>query len=155
MKPIDYGPLHGFLSLADGVWFPIAIGLGAVGLAIVVLWKRGVISEPTRDVFISLLVAVGGPFTIVTGSAHYIAQAGTGYFQVPSDFRNSQEWVYGLYWFMAIASPLWAGFCLIGTVQALRRRRRLRHALTQPDDPAPADDHPKHHHKKRKHKEED
>jgi hypothetical protein len=155
VKPIDYGPLHGFLSLADGVWFPIAVGLGAVGLGIMAVWKRGVISEPTRDVFFSLLMAVIGPFTIVTGSGHYILQAGTGYFQVPSDFRNSQEWVYGLYWFMAIASPLWAGLCLIGTVEALLRRRRLRHATVQPADAALTDDHPKHHHKKRRRTEAD
>ena len=155
MKPIDYGPLHGFLPLADGVGFLLLIGLMAVGFGIMALWKRGVISEPTRDVLGSLLIAVIGPVIIVSGSGHYILQAGTGYFQVPSDFRNSQEWVYGLYWFMAIASALWAGFCLLGTVEALRRRRRLRHSMVQATDAAPADDHPKRHHTKRRHEEAD
>ena len=153
MKSIDYGPLHGFLSLADGVGFLLLIGLMAVGFGIMACWKRGVIREPTRDVLGSLLMAVMGPVIIVSGSGHYILQAGTGYFQVPSDFRNSQEWVYGLYWFMAIASPLWAGFCLNGTVGALLRRRRLRHSMVQPTYAAPADDDPKRHHKKRRHEE--
>jgi hypothetical protein len=124
VRPIDYGPLHGFLPQADAVGAPLVFVLFGVAFAIMALWKQGVLGEPTRDVLLVLLMAVLGPVGIVTGSAHYILLAGTNYFGA-SDFRNSQDWVYGLYWFMAIASLLWSGFCLVGLVEALRRRRRL------------------------------
>ena len=128
MKPIDYGPLHGFLSLADAVGWLLVFGLIGMGLAIMALWKQGVVGEPARDALGALLMAVLGPVGIVSGSAHYILLAGTGYFRT-TDFRDSQDWVYGLYWFMAIASPVWVGFCLLGAVQALQRRRRLRRPI--------------------------
>lgn len=135
MQPIHYGPLRDWLSLADAIGFPVLIGLGAVFFALFVLQKRGVRigerriqpSEPTRDVLGSLLMALVGPVSIVSGAGHYILQAGTGYFQVPGDFRNSQAWVDWLYVFMAIAAPLWVVFCLAASASALMRRHRLQH----------------------------
>jgi CBS-domain-containing membrane protein len=77
VKPIDYGPLHGFLSQADAVGDPLVLVLFGVAFAIMALWKKGVLGEPSRDVLLALLMAVLGPVIFVTGSAHYILLAGT------------------------------------------------------------------------------
>jgi hypothetical protein len=156
MKPIDNGPLRDWLPLADAIGLPVFFGLLAVGLALWVLQNRGARigerriqpSEPTRDVMLGLLMALSGPVFVVYGAAHYIVQAGTGSFQVASDFRNSQAWVDALYVFMAIAAPLSFGFGLALSADALLRRRRLQHPRPAPTSATPAEDQPKRQHRK-------
>ena len=131
MKPIDYGPLRNWLSLADGIGFLVLLVLMGLFFANFALQRRGVRiggrriqpSEPTSDVLSGLLMALMGPVVVVSGAGHYILQAGTGSFQLPGDFRNSQAWVDALYVFMAIAAPVSFVFGLCASAQALLRRR--------------------------------
>jgi len=154
VEPIDYGPLRNWLSLADAIGFPVQIGLMAVALALWALSRRGARigeiriqpSEPTRDVMLGLLMALMGPVIIVSGAGHYILQAGTGYFQVPSDFRNSQAWVDALYVFMAIAAPLSICFGLAMSADALKRRHRSQNERPVSADAALVEGHLKHRH---------
>jgi hypothetical protein len=164
MEPIDYGPWRDWLSLADAIGFLVLFGLAGLTLALFALQKRGVRiggrriqpSEPTRDVLFGLLMALIGPIIIVSGAGHYILQAGTGYFQVPSDFRNSQAWVDGLYVFMAIAAPLSIAFGLVVSAGALMSRHRLQQARPVITAATAVEGQPKRrHHKHHKHDEVD
>jgi len=161
MKPINYGPLRDLLSLADGIGPLVLFGLMGVGFALFALQQRGVRiggrliqpSEPTRDLMLGLLMAAIGPVIIVSGAGHYILRAGTGYFQVPSDDRNSQAWVDGLYVFMAVATPVCIAFSLAISSNALLRRYRLQHPRPAPSGAAPAECDPeRRHHKHHKHR---
>lgn len=157
MADINYGPGKDVLSLVNAVGFVVLLVLMGVAFGLVTLQRWGGRvgpveihpSEETRDVLWGLLIAIIGPFVIVSGAAHYILQAGIGNYSLADDFRNSQTFVNACWIFMLIAAPLFALGGLLFSGEAFRRRQRVKSRLQEPMDPVAHDDrHRRHHHSK-------